>query len=124
MGMLFATLGSRLMVPKRVLKPTPQVTPALPPAFVQPEQSKLQPFYDEEAEAVRGIPPTPLESVPEKDASAMDAHGASKEAVVPAQTGLESPPTQMMPPPSTALSSGLATPMDVGADIPASPEIG
>ena len=28
----------------------------------------------------------------------------------------------MMPPPSTAFASGLATPMDVGADVPLLPE--
>jgi len=37
----FATLGSRLMVPKRVLKPAAQIVPALPPASVQPGPSKL-----------------------------------------------------------------------------------
>eukprot|EP00435_Cladocopium_sp_Y103_P063572 s1132_g25.t1 len=57
----FATLGSRLMVPKRVLNPAPQSVPALPPAVVQPAQSKLSGYYDEEAEAVKNLPPTPME---------------------------------------------------------------
>ena len=61
----FATLGSRLMVPKRVLKPAPQVVPALPPASVQPAASKLIPVYDEEAEAVKDLPPTPMEQIPD-----------------------------------------------------------
>ena len=34
------SLGSKLMAPKCVLKPAPQITPALPPGSVQPEKSK------------------------------------------------------------------------------------
>ena len=58
----FATLGSKLMVPKRVLKPAPQTALALPPVRSQPPASKLSPFYYEEAEMVKYLPPTPMES--------------------------------------------------------------
>jgi hypothetical protein len=90
---------------------------------VQPEKFKLQPYFDEETEAVKGIPPTPIEQVPETNASApLDFQGTSREGVVPPEAGLESSPTRMMPPPSTAFASGLATPMDVGTDVPLSLE--
>ena len=90
----FATLGSRLMVPKRVLKPTPQVVPALPPASVQPEASKLKPVLDVEAEAVRGLPPTPMEpAVEELPAAAIPAQ---------AQAGFVPQHGIMVPPPASA----------------------
>ena len=105
----FATLGSRLMVPKRVLKPPVHVVPALPPGSAQPERSSLQPVYDEEAEAVRGIPPTPLEQLPDQPVSTgLEVSAPS----APSQAGIE-----MMPPPPAAISSGLATPMDLGDDV-------
>ena len=76
----FATLGSRLMVPKRVLKPTAQVVPALPPASIQPGAGKLEPVLDVEAEAVRGLPPIPIESADEP---------ASKKARICVVAGVE-----------------------------------
>ena len=57
----FATLGSKLMIPKRVLRPAPQPALALPPGSVQPGPCKLSPVFHEEAEAVKNIPPTPIE---------------------------------------------------------------
>eukprot|EP00435_Cladocopium_sp_Y103_P018044 s405_g4.t1 len=75
------------------------VTPALPPASVQPEQSKLQPYFDEEAEAVRGIPLTPIEKVPEDlSLGVLDPQVALPESA---------PPPPMMSPPSAALSTEL-----------------
>ena len=110
----FATLGSRLMVPKRVLKPPVRVVPALPPGSAQPERSNLQPVHDEEAEAVRGIPPTPMEQLPDQPGPAgLEVSAPS----APPQAGIE-----MMPPPPTAISSGLATPMDLGDDVGPSQE--
>ena len=75
----------------------------------QPERSNLQPVYDEEAQAVRGIPPTPLEQLPDQPVS-IGLEGSVPSA--PAQAGIE-----MMPPPPAAISSGLATPMDLGDDV-------
>ena len=109
----FATLGSRLMVPKRVLKPTAQVAPALPPASVQPEASKLKPVLDVEAEAVRGLPPTPMEpAVEELPAAAIPAQ---------AQAGFVPQPGIMAPPPASAAPSGLATPMQDDQQAPLTP---
>ena len=86
------------MVPKRVLKPAPQVVPALPPASVQPAASKLIPVYDEEAEAVKDLPPTPMEQIP--DVLLQDVAMPAQAASVPA-------PVVMLPPPPTALASYL-----------------
>ena len=77
----FATLGSKLMVPKRVLKPAPQTALALPPVRSQPPASKLSPFYDEEAETVKYLPPTPMESVPHE--LVPEGLGATDSAGVP-----------------------------------------
>ena len=109
----FATLGSRLMVPKRVLKPAPQVVPALPPASAQPAPSKLLPVYDEEAEAVKDLPPTPMEQIPDC---------LVEEAPMQTQAGSVPAPAVMMPPPATASATGLATPVDHGQDVPRSPD--
>ena len=102
------------MVPKRVLKPAPHVAPALPPVNVQPAPSKLSPYFDEEAEAVMGLPPTPMEKAPEEF--------VPESIHAPAQAGLPPTPAGMLPPPSLAAESGLATPMNTGDDVPLSPD--
>lgn len=101
------------MVPKRVLKPSPQPALALPPGSAQPGASNLSPFRDEEAEAVMNIPPTPIE-VDEADKQALPAHMA----------GLEHTNGPMMPPPPMAATSGLATPADVFDAAPVTPADG
>ena len=123
----FATLGSKLMVPKRVLKPSPQPALALPPGSAQPGASNLSPFRDEEAEAVMNIPPTPIE-VDEADKQALPAHsahmGASPGVPMSAQAGLEHTVGPMMPPPPMAATSGLAIPTDVFDAAPVTPADG
>ena len=118
----FATLGSKLMVPKRVLKPAPQTALALPPVSLQPPASKLSPFFDEEAEMVRNLPPTPMESVPDGLAfETLEATDSAGAPVMPAQAGSTLGPTRMMPPPPTAAATGLATRVDDLIDAPMSP---
>ena len=110
------------MVPKRVLKPAPQTALALPPVRSQPPASKLSPFYDEEAEMVKYLPPTPMESVPHE--LVPEGLGATDSAGVPsmpAQAGSTPGPAHMMPPPPTAATTGLATPVDDLTDAPMSP---
>jgi hypothetical protein len=115
------------MVPKRVLKPSPQPALALPPGSAQPGASNLSPFRDEEAEAVMNIPPTPIE-VDEADKQALPAHsahmGASPGVPMSAQAGLEHTVGPMMPPPPMAATSGLAIPTDVFDAAPVTPADG
>ena len=79
----------------------------------------LEPFHDEEAEAVRGIPPTPFEHLAEESVT-----GSFEFPVAggPSQAGMAPSSTPVMPPPAAAVASGPSTPMDVGDDIGREPE--
>ena len=106
----FATLGSKLMVPKRVLKAAPQTALALPPVSLQPPASKLSPFFDEEAETVKNLPPTPMEPEAQQPVAEVEAPIASAGVPsVPAQAGSALGPARMMPPPPMAAATGFAS---------------
>eukprot|EP00435_Cladocopium_sp_Y103_P065262 s1830_g27.t1 len=102
------------MLPKRILKPAPQVAPALPPASVRPTPSKLPPYFEEEAEAVKGLPSTPMEQIPEDV--------VVEDTPAPAQAVSALAPAIMLPPPPMAAASGFATPMSTGDDASHSPD--
>ena len=77
----------------------------------------LQPFHDEEAEALRGVPPTPIEHLADKSVTGglePPAPGAPLQTGMeppvtgaPSQAGLAPSSTPMMPPPASAFASGF-----------------
>ena len=94
----FATLGSKLSVPKRVMPPIAEAVPALPPGIGVGLQSGIPFTPDEAAEdpvtpMPRNLPATPFSDVP-----------------ISGQAGSSSEPRNL-PPPPTAAVAGPASPV-------------
>ena len=77
----------------------------------------MSPFLDEEAEAVKYIPPAPVE-VEEAVNQVPPAH---QDVPMPAQAGLDQPGGLVVPPPPMAVTSGLVTPVQMDEAAPVTP---
>lgn len=130
----FATLGSRLSVPKRVMRPTPFPAQGLTPGSEQPKASDLdassvgvkQTAGDEAASdpptpAIAEAPLTPhaaLPTIPEADDDGMEDASNELPGML-GQAGTPIPPRR--PPPASAALAGPASPRQQSSSRPMEP---